>query len=191
MKSIRFITTTACIAYLLLGSTATFGQTTTHELGLRLFGLDDFDFVYKKGKAENRFTRFRLAIFDLRFNGIGNEGRSNSAFNVGLAIGTERRKSIKNELLFIHGFEPSLRVGISNNSRDEVAMGVNLGIGYVLGLQYDISEHFYANIELIPTVSTFYETDFDGFNEFQVNTLFRSGDIALSLVYRFTTTKED
>jgi len=191
MKSIRW--TTVLAAFLLLGSSATFSQTTTHELGLRLFGLDDFDFVYKKSKDENRFTRFRLAVFDFGFNNINidNEDRSTSSFNVGLAIGTERRKEIKENFYFIHGFEPILGVGISNDIQDETRLGLNLGIGYILGFQHDISEKFYANIELIPAISTFYQTNFDEFNEFRVNTQLRSNAIALSLVYRFTTTQED
>ncbi len=189
MKSIRLITATAFVACLFLGSTVTFGQTTTHELGLRFFGLDDFDFVYKKGTKENRFTRFRLANFNFQFD--QGDRTDNSFVTVGLAVGWENRKAIKEKLYFVHGFEPRLSMTLLNDQSSEDALVLNPGIGYILGFQYDVSDNFYVNLEVVPSLSFLYRTDYDEFHDFRVWGNFNTDGIALSLVYRFTTTKED
>ena len=44
------------LLFLIVGNKNVFGQSQTHELGLRLTGLEDFDFIYKKGEKGRNGT---------------------------------------------------------------------------------------------------------------------------------------
>jgi len=171
------------LMFLIVGNKNVFGQSQTHELGLRFTGLGDFDFIYKKGKNENEFTRYRLGATNIGFQKTTNNKNFN--FSFGFAIGSEKRKNISERLHFIHGFEPTLSFTISVND-DNYNMNIRPGIGYVLGFQYDISEKFYVNIESIPTLSGSFLIDIAGFNDnYDINAGFNSNASALSLVYKF------
>ncbi|MEM1216598.1 MAG: hypothetical protein AAGJ82_12975 [Bacteroidota bacterium] len=160
-------------------------QSATHEVGLRLTDLEDIGFIYKKQKAENRFTRFRV--------GSVNVNVQEDIFSLGLAaaIGFEKRKNIANKLSFIHGWEPSLFVS-TTSVNDDVISSVTPGIGYVLGFQYDFSDNFYLSLESIPSLSASFQFgDNVPDNNYRINAGFNANAIALTAAYRFTTTKSD
>ena len=177
------------LMFLILGNMNVSGQSKTHEFGLRFTSLNNFDFVYKKGKKENKFTRFRLGLANIAFQQSTTSKRY--SFSFGFAIGLEKRSKISERLYFIHGIEPTLSfstqyVDIEDGPND-YSSNTSVGIGYVLGFQYDISETFYVNIESIPFLSGTFWTDNDGFNDnYTIIAGFNSNSIAFSLVYRFT-----
>ena len=51
----------AAILLLLLHASLS-AQSATRELGIRLTGLQDFDFIYKRSKAPDRYVRYRVAL---------------------------------------------------------------------------------------------------------------------------------
>lgn len=181
--------------------------TRTHEIGLRLtrFNLEDFSVIYKKQRLnqENRYTRIRFIVTDINFS--QQEGSDASSFNtiIGAAIGTERRVSLNNRIQFLHGPEWNTFVqyqhtdfGSLQNTSQQNQLGISLGFGYVLGLQYNFNERFYINLETIPSISVSYNTTkvkFIGFNEkvtqWNANAGSNSDAVALTFAYRFGVTR--
>ena len=163
-----------------------FGQSSEREIGLRLENLQNLDlgFVYKKGKGENKFKRFRLAVLNLGYGNYG-DGNDRFALSFGLAIGVEKRKSIADRLQFVHGFEPALFAAYSTlNNQDNLQIRPTLG--YVLGFQYNVSERFGINVETIPSLSASFQLgDNNSTDNVYVNAGFNSNAAKLSLIYRF------
>jgi len=154
-----------------------------HEIGLRLTGLEDFDFIYKQEKASQKFFRHRIGLINFGVNGKDN----NSVFEFGLgyAFGIENRKVINDKLKFIHGFEPRILSQYRSMDGNTIGWGLQLGLGYVLGFQYDFAESFYVGIETIPAVT--YARELEGQNKgaYNFDVGFNSSAVALTLAYRF------
>ena len=125
-------------------------QSNFREVGTRFTSFDNFGVIYKKERAENRLTRYNLAVLNLGLT----DGSRFDRYSIGaqLSVGWEKRKSIEEKLKFIHGFNPS--VGFQHASLidgpDNSSTNISLELGYILGLQYDISESLYVNLEVIP-----------------------------------------
>jgi len=128
------------------------------EIGLRS-SLDNplnAGFIYKKQLAENRYRRYRLGFIDATVNV---QSRAILAqYGIGAAIGTEFRKDLDSRLQFVHGpeFSASLSVvavGNSGTADEYTQIAPRLGIGYVLGVQYNINSQWYVNMETIPALS--------------------------------------
>jgi len=155
-----------------------------HEIGIRLTGLEDFDFVYKKEKQLNRFFRHRLGLVNLQAS--GNSNATTWSSGLGYAFGIENRKSINEKLLFIHGFEPRMAVDYSSFEGQAQNWAFQIGIGYVLGFHYEFAEAFYVSIEAIPAVTfTRSKSSQNGFAENNFQAGFSSNAVALTLAYRF------
>lgn len=188
MNKIKQTLTLLTITILTLVSQSLFGQAENRELGIRLTGFQNFDFIYKKGIEENKLTRYRLGFANLGFQNTTNNKNFN--FSLGFAIGVEKRRNIAENLQFIHGLEPTLSLALSTND-DIFNLSIKPGIGYVLGFQYNVSDKFYVNIETIPSLSTSFIIDNNGFNDmYSINAGFNSNAIALSLVYQFKKKEE-
>lgn len=151
------------------------------EVGIRFQGLNYFDFVYKKQKDENKFSRLRLASTRLSISEFEN---FNSNFSLGVIYGRENRKSIKNNFQFIRGWEIIGKINSPFN-KDKFLMTLTPGIGLVLGFQYDFNERFLINIEATPSLTTditYYSKDIEFSNlQFNLNT----NNVALGLLYKF------
>lgn len=159
-------------------------STPVHEIGIRLTGLEDFDFVYKKEKQLNQFFRHRLGLVDLQAS--GNSNTTLWSFGLGYAFGIENRKSINDKLKFIHGFEPRMALNYSSFEGRTQNWAFQVGVGYVLGFQYDFAQAFYVNIEAIPAVTyTRNQNSQDGIPENNFKAGFSSNAVALTLAYRF------
>lgn len=185
MKNL-FLSLLSC-SFLTFGIQTAHAQLQTHEIGVRTSSLTSFDFIYKKGKTDTKFTRYRVGLTNALFQNTQENQVINIAF--GFSLGWERRKSISEELKFIHGFEPSIFYGISSNEGN-YNMNIIPGIGYVLGFQYDISNKFYVSIESIPTLSGLFFIDEDGLNDdYALQAGFNSNAVALSFVYTFKNEK--
>ncbi len=179
MRNKLLFTLVLSLSLLFINSNHASAQEVDRELGLRMSGLDNFNFIYKKSKGENKFLRIRAGAFNARFNS------ENEALNVGLtlAIGVEKRKPIDDKLSFIHGLEPSLQV--SGNFNDQNNFSVNPSLGYVLGFNLNISDSFGINLEAIPSIRASLNIDNDGDVSDSYSFGFNSNSVALGLVYRF------
>jgi len=176
---------------LLLGlSLQAYGQTSDstnwREMGLRLRGVDNFDFIYKKQIGENRYKRIRLLFSDLRFRRLNDTNLFNAS--LGGAIGWEKRRTIAGKVQFLHGWEPFLNLDLTARDGD---FGLNtiLGIGYVLGFQLMVSEQFYVALETIPSLRSNFSVGESTPDDVAIEAGFRSNAVALTLVYRFQATK--
>ena len=158
-------------------------QEQNHEIGIRLSGINEFDFIYKKQKKPNKYIRYRLISTDIRFRKI--EDGNRISFATGLAIGKEKRNKISDRLSFIHGLEPSLYFSL-NKTDEETQTNYRPSIGYVLGFQYQIKT-FYVNVEAIPALSANYRSGVEGFD---LNAGFNTNGVALTIAYQFKCTKE-
>ena len=166
-----------------------FSQEKYHELGLRFSDFQDFDFIYKAQKNPNELIRYRLAFTNGGYQKI-NENTHQFNFNVGFAIGVEKRKSINEKLSFIHGWEPFITVGLNTIDKFTNA-SFQPGVGYVLGFQYALFESFYVNVETIPSISTNFQVNSNEFSDnFNLNAGFNSNAIALTVAYRFAGNKQ-
>lgn len=181
--------------FITAGGTQLFAQDLINrEVGIRLSSFNDFDFIYKKETATNKFTRYRFAFTNLNFdNGILQD---NFNIGIGAAIGIEKRKPITDKFTFFHGFEPSLslsygRVSGTDPFDDRSLLRINPSIGYVLGVQVQLSKAFSVNVETIPSVSSslqFQDGDFD--KNYQINAGFNSNAVAVTAVYAFQSKKK-
>ena len=155
----------------------------THELGLRLNSLEDFNFIYKKEKNEATFVRYRFTNLQTLFSA------DLSNISMGFAIGWEKRKDVTEKLQFVHGWEPVASLQYTSAGEGTDTINTRVGVGYVLGFQYNFSESFYLNMEAIPTLSTLlvgFGNEFDLFTNFGFNT----NAVALTAAYRFVPKKE-
>jgi hypothetical protein len=153
----------------------------TREVGLRLFGLDDFDFLYKKSLSANTYRRYRFFNGNLSFQDI--DGSGFGSLSAGAAIGKETRSSLATSLRFARGpeyfFSAAVLVG-----GDNTQVRLQPGFGYVLGLQYNINERFYIGLETIPSISL----SVSNLNDVTVVSLdagFNSSSVAVTAMYRF------
>lgn len=163
-----------------------------HELGLRLYGLSDFNLIYKKQSAPGKFKRYRFGLADFNYTAI--DENKNFNLNLGLAVGNERRREIAEKLYFLHGTEIIGGFGLSDqrsNNFDTQQFRFSLELGIVLGFQYSFSERFYTSLEVIPSVGVTYTSVSDPSpDQFQLGGGFNSNAVALSLVYCFSTKKK-
>ncbi|MCB0847755.1 MAG: hypothetical protein KDE26_31095 [Bacteroidetes bacterium] len=157
-------------------------QSINRELGIRLSGLDNFDFIYKKGKKNNEFARFRFVFANVSVQGSGSSISSN--FGAGFAIGKEYRKTITPKFYFVHGFEPAFSFSVLNLG-GPYRINIRPSIGYVLGFQLNVLDNFYMNLETIPSLSAQMSMDDSGeITNYVIGADFSSNAIALSLVYQ-------
>ena len=158
------------VILLLLVSSSTFAQdAATHEIGLRTSDFGSIGLVYKKQLRENTYRRYRLAFGNLTTNFVNST--SAISFSVGGAIGKEKRRNVSDKLQFIYGLEfiPSVGFTSTNSGNLTVDNGngstltykgstitlvmPSVGLGFVLGAQYNINPKWYISAELIPTIT--------------------------------------
>ena len=153
-----------------------------HEIGVRMSGLDDFDLMYKKSLDDAAtYRRYRLFFSELSYLNV--DGTSVGTLNVGASIGRERRSAVTDRLQFNRG--PELFASLQYLGVDgESQLTLSPGVGYVLGLQYNLSDEFYLGIETIPSVSLRVgvgEPTIVGFNAG-----FNSSALSVLAMYRFS-----
>ena len=166
--------------------------TVNHELGIRFFGLSNFNLIYKKQKDHEKFFRYRLGFTNFNYSRF-DKSRTVDV-SAGFALGPERRRAIAEKLKFINGFELQGNFGVSsikNNNSHQERVVLGPGVGLVLGFQYVISEKFNISLEAIPSLKVTYTFDNGPTpNQFQVNGGFNTDAVALSMVYCFSTNKK-
>ncbi len=153
------------------------------EIGLQLVGLDDFnfDFLLKKQTGENKYLRLGLAFANVNAQGIGDDGIGN--FNIGLNIGQEKRRKLSEKLNLVTGITGLLDFALTTTA-DNTASSVSTGLGFILGVQYQLNESFYIGAETQPSARFGFFLD-DGFENLNFSAGFSSRSVGISLVYRF------
>lgn len=151
------------------------------EIGIRLSGFDDFDFIYKKQKAENEYKRVRLISSNFYLSDFED---INHSLSLGLTIGKEKRKALNEDLSIYKGWEVIGRFQ-SLHSNDDLTLFFFPGIGLVLGFQFNLNKNFLVNLETIPRLTSTIQHNSAITKLSNLNLGFDSNDIALGLMYRF------
>lgn len=177
------------VFFLITANTTAFAQTSRgpEEIGLRLSSFENFDFIYKKELSQEVYRRVRFLTTNLQF--VTANERALVNFNVGAAIGKEKRVRLAEKLKFHHGLEPGVIIGLSNfqdnNFTGRTNVSINPFLGYVLGFQLAVSDRFVLGIETIPSVGVGLNVIQGEGSSFRFNAGFNSNAIALTGVYRF------
>ena len=156
-------------------------QTTTpktqKEIGIRVTGLADFNFFYKKQRSENKYLRMRL------LSSIITTSKFRNSLALGLTIGSEKRKSLNDKFKVIKGWE---FIGLfSTVLTNSTSMVFSPGLGFVLGFQYDINPNFLVNLEMIPSLSSHFQYDSKQLTFSGANLEITTNNIAIGLMYKF------
>lgn len=173
----KYLFKSLILIIILAGTHGLKGQNINRETGLRLTASGGSDFVFKKEKDSGRFKRLRVGLTNLGYSGTNDEFRLGFVF----ALGLEKRKKIKDQLYFIHGFEPGIRISSLDGNSD-----LQVGLGYVLGFQYDIAPNFSALAEAIPFVGS----GIDGGQDSFLIDLGINSSASIGFVYRFRKSKK-
>lgn len=132
-------------------SLSTFAQDSTkvfskYELGLSLANLNDFGLMYKKHRKNNSF--FRLSLASMNYSVINRSDDYIHNFSSSITIGREKRKEIHDNLYLVRGWD--FLGGISSTAG---VHNFGIGVGYVLGLQYNLNQKFALGLEATPSIS--------------------------------------
>jgi len=128
--------------------------------GFNFDGFTAFNALYRKQKSENVYRRIRATFGNIS---LLTAGEGIVSFNAGLAIGREKRRTLDRKLEFYRGPEFSASLGfLAGEVLNELAT-INLGFGYVLGLQHSFSDLWAIHLETVPGVNVgFIIMDEDG-----------------------------
>ncbi len=173
------------VAFTVFGFSFLNAQEINRELGIRFSSLNNFDFIYKKQKEANKYIRHRVTLANLRYESLSIDDRVD--VDLAYSVGVEKRKDIAEKLQFIHGFEPFASVSLRVLGEAEAFFQV--GVGYVLGFQYAVSDKFHLSIETIPRLAFNFNT-LETDSDFVANAGFDQNAAAISLVYRFQSAKK-
>ncbi|GAB3689932.1 hypothetical protein GCM10027592_06840 [Spirosoma flavus] len=172
----------------------------TREIGLRISNFESIGMIYKKQIRENTFRRYRLAFGNLTAN--FNRNTSLFGFSAGGAVGKEKRRSVSDKLQFVYGTELIATINLYSSNNGTVTIdngnggtttytGNNLflaspsiGIGFVLGAQYNFNPRWYLSAELIPSI-TANGVFGNGASLYTINASFNSGTAGITGAYRF------
>ncbi|GAB2527489.1 hypothetical protein [Spirosoma aerophilum] len=191
---------TSLVAALLLCVHVQAQDAPTREIGLRTSDLSSVGLVYKKQVSENTYRRYRLAFGSL--SGTFVSSNSLIGFSVGGAMGKEKRRSLSDKLQFVYGTEliASVNLNSTNTGKLTIDNGLggtttytgssilvvtpSVGVGFVLGAQYNFNPRWYLSAELIPsiTVSGAFGGETSIYN-FQAG--FNSSSAGITGAYRF------
>ena len=173
---------------ILLSYQTSHSQVVNREVGLKFSSLTKISgLVYKISKKENSFIK--LSVLNMSFNLNRRDTFSNYHSNLKFAVGFEKRKDLNEKFQFIHGFEPYISGYYGDNNIGN-QLGFGAGLGYILGFQYKISEHFYLNTEVTPSIYFNYSERnykrslFPAANSFHTGFNLSKDALAISFIYR-------
>lgn len=181
-------------------STTLSAQDKRNEVGLylpqlsTLPDLDNIGFIYKKDRGNDRFIRFKLATLNASYS--DQPPIEQFDFFLDIAVGHEKRVSIDEKVSFVHGFEPQISYArqVTKGSPADPPGFKNTNtlfrpqLGYIIGVQYSLSDSFYFNIETVPAIGVDIREN-DRFRSNETSTRltggFNSSAVALTVAYRF------
>ena len=189
LQPARFLSLSAL--FLIATLPITQAQTSQREIGLRFTDWDQFGLLYKKQIAENTYRRYRVAL--ARFNYDNYETAEQFGMWLGFSIGKEKRKALNERLQWIHGWEPGLSLDINLETQkndgytlQSSLLSIHPYIGYVLGLQYRLNDHFLLGLENIPSLNAHVTFSNDESRRgFGLSGNFSFSNVALFVIYRF------
>lgn len=161
-------------------SSSAFSQQ-TYEFGLRATGINNVGLLLKKERSVTKFTRYRLGFGNLRF--AASRGTNLGSVSVAGAVGWEKRRRLADRTTLLHGWEPFASMAFTASGNGS-AVALTGGVGYVIGLQYALSDRFHLALEMTPAL-TVGLNDVGGGTLFTLDAEFNSNSFALTGVYRF------
>ncbi|MBI1307350.1 MAG: hypothetical protein GC181_12170 [Bacteroidetes bacterium] len=127
------------------------------EFGVGIGKNQYFDFTYKDEYKTNKYLRFRLTNFTNTLFISG--GAPNNLYSaIGAAIGLEKRVDVQHNFMFVHGWDFHSGISLSHNT----LYRTDVSIGYLVGLQYNVSDKFYVNLNITPYLSYQYYENVNG-----------------------------
>jgi hypothetical protein len=185
----------ALVASILLFTASGYAQdslTRVREVGLRTDGFNNLGMIYKKQVSENTYRRYRAAIGNV--SATFQERLITVGLVAGGAIGKEKRKNLTEKLQAVYGTEfianvniTSVTVGPNNLASDRDSYHIinpSVGIGLVLGAQYNFTPKWYVSTELNPSL-TVNGVFSQGTSAYNVNAGFSSSSVGITGAYRF------
>jgi len=156
----------------------------TKEFGFRIVGLNSLDLVFKKERRPEKIIRYRLTSANISGNSLIN--KKSYLFNVGFAVGFERRKNLMNDTYFFQGWEPRLAFNLNVNDARTVGQIIP-SIGYIIGFAHNFSDKFCMNLEIIPQISSIINTaKIAGVKNFNFEAKFKGSGIGVGIYYRIS-----
>lgn len=196
----HFYITVLLVAFSMLSFFSS-AQNNMREVGMHVSNLSltnlSPSFIYKKQIGDNLYKRYNFSFANLDFQ--HNKNLSRYGFSTSLGIGKEKRRDIGKRLKFIRGLQYTGGLSFNHDSNSsnssfikQTTYSANIGLGYLLGVQFDISPAFYINLETVPYANFSYQfsnrkqtnADTVSDNTFRLNSNY-SNAIGINLVYRF------
>lgn len=152
------------------------------EIGLRATNFDQFSLLYKRETKSQKFLRLRFIFANLQYASLNGNPLGSASF--GFAIGLEKRRPLSDRLDLLTGPEPFFNFNLVAGTDADIS-SFGLGLGYVIGFQYALSDQFHIGIEAIPSVSAQFTSFENEVNNLTVQAGVSNTGIALTGVYRF------
>ena len=154
------------------------------EVGVRVTGLENFAILYKRARTQDRYLRYNFLFGNISV--VAGDATDNvGALSLGGSVTWERRRRLGDRLDLVTGPTPSASAGVVTGN--EVAV-YNFGVrfGYLVGVQYYVSERFYVGLDVVPGIGANY-TGIGGEqgNLFSFNLGLMNSGAGLSGVVRF------
>ncbi len=178
------INTTKLVVITLILFTAriSLAQEKQKEIGLQINDITrfHFDFIGKSENKKGNYRKLRLANLDIRAKSGQSSESSRASLN--LAYGWEKRKQLNEKISLLHGWEPQLALVYGSSLGGVIVPG----IGYALGVKYNLKNNFYLSLETIPSLSTQINVKQGIFELDNVQVNSSTSSVIASIVYSFT-----
>jgi len=150
-------TTTLCFTVALFCTTSLLGQEQKQshgEVGFNFGSLNltniNFSGFWKKKTGEDRYRRLRVLSGNLSAGLVDEE--FDADFFLGVAVGREKRRNLDDRLQFYRGIEFIGNVSFRDRGEIDTQLGIQPGLGFVIGLQHSLNDRWAVNVETIPSI---------------------------------------
>lgn len=175
-----------CLSLLMLSQQIMAQEKAYHEFGIQLSSLQAFSAIYKKEVDVNKYVRVQV--------GSGNfselhrkDSDPQKQLQLNFSGGVERRKALTDKTNFVHGLAPTFSV-LSRTDDNSKQSLIRAGIAYILGVQYNFSDHFYISLESMPSVSGILSKTTNSDSQIGYNIGFHNNIANITLAHRFSRT---
>lgn len=152
------------------------------EIGLQTSNLQRFHALYKRSTNGQHYFRLRAGWIhaDFKDDRIGRSTNLNTFF----AFGWEKRKKLLEKWDLYTGPEP--RVSCSyGQSPDLSSLALSFGLGYIIGIQHELTPALFINAELIPSIRANWFWNQGALQSHSLNLTLDSTFLTLGASYRF------